>query len=239
MKFTIMFPKSMNYAQKKRTPLFEKSLDELEASIGRTSTTLERSILDLGSANGHFLKLAQQRGWVGYGVELSEPLRTDANKRLGIEVFASLDEFESTHRDVAAIHASHVMEHIPEPQAILRQMHHLLQPSGLLLIEVPNQVKNWTSTLKRSWIKCGLHRTGLLPWQPPVDRLHHTYFFTTQTLGTMLEAAGFRIMTTTTVNSAYYNAELLGNRVRVYQAADALASLGERGPIIRVMAQKI
>ena len=74
-----------------RKPLFEGSLDQFQKNA-KFDAVQDQIMLDLGSAGGHFLLAAQQRGWRGIGVEISKPLAQSARDRYGLDIYDSLDE---------------------------------------------------------------------------------------------------------------------------------------------------
>lgn len=75
----------------------------------------------------------------------------------------------------------HVLEHIVEPQILLSDIHRVLKPSGILVIEVPN----WGSNVRR------LQR---MHWQYVLD--HHVNYFDRRTLKRMVEPVGFTLVCT-------------------------------------------
>lgn len=80
-----------------------------------------------------------------------------------------------TSFDAAALF--HVLEHITEPREILRQLHRVLKPGGLLVIEVPN----WGSHLRR---------LQGVDWLYVID--HHVNYFDRHSLTRLVEPLGFQ-----------------------------------------------
>jgi SAM-dependent methyltransferase len=76
--------------------------------------------------------------------------------------------------DVASMF--HVLEHIPEPRTILSQLHRVLKPNGLLVVEVPN----WGSHMRR---------LQGLDWLYVMD--HHVNYFDRRSLMRMVATEGF------------------------------------------------
>jgi SAM-dependent methyltransferase len=137
-------------------------------------------LLEIGCATGEFLAEARQAGWQVAGVEPSTYMAGEARERHGLEVAA---DFVPEHYGPDAfdvVHLNHVLEHVPEPGAMLRGIHHILAPSGLLVIEVPYEFGGWFYDLYAV-----LKGAGIMPG------IHHLSFFTPATLASGLAAAGF------------------------------------------------
>lgn len=140
------------------------------------------SVLDIGCATGSFLEIARARGWEVAGVEVAEFARREAERRSGAPVYASLGDIPAGRRfDVVTLH--HVLEHIHEPLPFLRDE---VRPrvARRLLIEVPN----FNSLASRAE---GVRWQDLRPEQ-------HVFHYTQVTLAALLEAAGFRVLQTST-----------------------------------------
>ena len=136
-------------------------------------------ILDVGCGSGAYLDLMQQVGWVTYGVE---PSKTGAERARasGHDVFCgelidagySLELF-----DVILMH--HVLEHVPSPEAVLRECYRIVKKGGLIVVSVPNFGCYDRVTFAEHW--------------DPLDVPRHLYHFSVSTLRHALERAGFKV----------------------------------------------
>jgi methionine biosynthesis protein MetW len=98
-------------------------------------------IIDLGCADGEFaLKIAEKAGTEDiYGAEFQEVACLRAKAR-GINVYwADLNDnlpFENESFDV--VHANQVLEHLPETDQFVKEVHRILKPGGYAVISTPN-----------------------------------------------------------------------------------------------------
>lgn len=95
-------------------------------------------LLDVGFGNGGFLKIASEIGWDAEGIDFDAKAVEVASAQ-GLNVRrASVDELlhQNTLYDVITI--SHVIEHVSDPNVLLKNLHRLLKPGGFLWLETPN-----------------------------------------------------------------------------------------------------
>jgi SAM-dependent methyltransferase len=97
-----------------------------------------RHLLDVGSGSGGFVRLAEEEGWSSTALELNM-----ANSRLlaeqGFQVIVKhLELSDLPPRSFDLISFWEVLEHLPDPRAVLSEARRLLTPDGLILILVPN-----------------------------------------------------------------------------------------------------
>ncbi len=111
-------------------------LDEIMA--GFTPYRSTGRLLDVGFGAGTLLEAARRAGWTSFGVEVSE--RAVAHVRgMGFEVFAgTLREAGYPENYVDVITASEVLEHVADPQVVLREIARVLRPGGLLWLTTPH-----------------------------------------------------------------------------------------------------
>jgi SAM-dependent methyltransferase len=154
---------------------FEERLDEQR-----------RRILDVGSGPGIFLKRGRERGWDVTGIEPSKQAFEYSSGTLGLNIHnAFLNDKSKTDIDsFDVIHMSEVLEHIPDPEGLLRIAHEKLNPGGLICLVVPNDYNSFQISLRKA---CGYD-----PWwvAPP----HHINYFSFESLSGLFEKIGFRVI---------------------------------------------
>ena len=87
------------------------------------------SLLDVGCGSGRYVQLAQDSGINATGID-KIPQHTPYTKQVSVEKFSSEKKY-----DVITLY--HVIEHITSPEEMLRKIKTILEPDGLLVIEVP------------------------------------------------------------------------------------------------------
>ncbi len=139
---------------------------------------LPRSLLDVGAATGGFIDEARKDGWAAEGVELSEEAARIAREEFGVIVHHG-DVFSPAlaGRKFGAVTMWHVLEHCIDPLGVLKQARTLLEPGGMLFVELPN----WNSMGRR------VRGAKWSQLKPP----EHINFFTPRSLVRAAELAGF------------------------------------------------
>ncbi|TYC63412.1 class I SAM-dependent methyltransferase [Rhodobacterales bacterium] len=94
-----------------------------------------RHVVDFGCGDGSFLRKVQSETLSCCGVELQKDY-VDALNREGIACHTSLAALEDGSMDTAV--SFHVLEHLPDPLPILKDLCRVVKPGGTVVIEVPH-----------------------------------------------------------------------------------------------------
>lgn len=151
-----------------------------------------RRILEVGCGTGHFLNYAHSRGWDVYGVDISPWVGKHIKDEFNLRIFiGELEDakFQSNFFDV--VHMNHVLEHVRNPSATLKELSRVLKKEGILIIEVPNEFY---------YLR---YKIRLLIGHPIFYEIPspHLFFFSSKTLKQILSKTGFRIIKFTTRSS--------------------------------------
>jgi 2-polyprenyl-3-methyl-5-hydroxy-6-metoxy-1,4-benzoquinol methylase len=150
------------------------------------------SLLDVGCATGSFLSLARAKGWECRGVEVSPFAAARARERTGCEIFCGeLEEAPFAHDAFDVITMWDLLEHLPDPLGGLEKARALLKPSGLLLVNTPNENSLLRQVARLLYRGSGGFITA------PVNRLYHRYhlyYFVAGALTALLQRAGFEVV---------------------------------------------
>jgi 2-polyprenyl-3-methyl-5-hydroxy-6-metoxy-1,4-benzoquinol methylase len=109
-------------------------------AFSKPSISAIRQHLDIGCSTGSLLQVFQQAYQCqSIGIEPGEAHR-DYARKAGLTVYASVDELELAEISrFDLISMAHVLEHLADPVRYLAHLRDkLLEPTGWLLIEVPN-----------------------------------------------------------------------------------------------------
>jgi 2-polyprenyl-3-methyl-5-hydroxy-6-metoxy-1,4-benzoquinol methylase len=127
--------------------LFDKKIQYLETKI----KTKVKSILDIGSGPGFFLKRAKERGWIAHGIEPNE-IASNYSRKIGIPVvndfFQNVDIKNMQKYDVINLVA--VLEHVDNPIELLKRCYLLLKSKGIIAIESPNDYSPLQKIVQKS-----------------------------------------------------------------------------------------
>ncbi len=137
------------------------------------------SLIDIGCAEGTFLHLFLQRfpRWKVWGIEPSEDFSAFAKSYYQIDsiINGSIEDLHNYNLNrFDIITASHVLEHLLDPNIIFIEARNLLKKNGLLFIDVPDIESNSRG----------------------IGNLHiaHVYHFSERTLSNFLHKHGFRLV---------------------------------------------
>ncbi len=136
--------------------------------------------LDVGCSAGFILEAARAQGFDTYGIEISPAGIKHAKEELKLNVFPGFLEdahYPDAYFDVITMY--HVIEHVPDPLKIFKEIRRVIKPDGLLEVWTPNVG----------------HRDVLFfgpKWKNFIK--DHFYFFDVGTIGKMLDKVGMRVL---------------------------------------------
>jgi 2-polyprenyl-3-methyl-5-hydroxy-6-metoxy-1,4-benzoquinol methylase len=135
--------------------------------------------LDLGCASGFFLANLKKRGWDVMGIELADWAAQRARELFGIPVVTSdILKADLPNQAFDLVTLWDVIEHVPDPAAVLAKAKLAAKPDGLIVLRVPNAASLDARVLGVRWID----------WCLP----YHFYHFTPMTLAGLAERGGLR-----------------------------------------------
>lgn len=127
-----------------------------------------RRLLDVGCGGGLFLEAAKAAGWETLGIEPGRAAVEHCRAK-GLEVI--LDTFEGAAPSLSGpfdvVHMRNVLEHVPDPSAMVATAAGLVAPGGLLILIVPNDYNPIQKALRE--------HEGYRPWWIAVK--HHLNYF--------------------------------------------------------------
>ena len=137
------------------------------------------TFLDVGCATGMLVRHMGDLGWRARGVEICEPSARYGVEKRGVQIdLGTLESQRYPDGAFAVVHFSHVIEHVPDPKGMLREVRRILQPRGLAAVTTPNVAGFQARLFGRNW------RSAIAD---------HLTLFTKSTLRRMLAEAGFAV----------------------------------------------
>ena len=167
----------------RRTQQFRRFFDSFADPPGR--------LLDIGCGYGFFLKMAEEHGWEAVGVDLDPKGIAYAKGRL--DVNAILGDLRDVHLPDSSfdlVTLWNVVECVPDPLELLRQLRPLLRDGGTIFIRTQNE----------TWHRMSFRLTTLfsrLGWRSVFDKqpfatfIFHMISFSPTTLRLLIDNAGF------------------------------------------------
>lgn len=144
-----------------------------------------KRLLDVGTGDGRFAKIAAAEGYEVRATEASSR-GIELCRRRGLDgVLASVDDESLAPASFDTVTLWHVLEHVPDPGRLLRRVHALLRPGGLVFIAVPNETRR---ILRPPW-RPKRRTLGPLHWGLEVHLIH----FQPTTLRRAVRRAGFAV----------------------------------------------
>lgn len=187
------------------TKSFQDKLYQYVKKINlRTKTNLinkyasdQKTLLDVGAGTGAFLKHALNNNWTIEGVEPNIKARELAQQK-DIILASSFTELKQHQYDVITLW--HVLEHLPNLEQQISQLHKRLKPGGTLIIAVPNFKSYDAQHYKEFWAAYDVPR--------------HLYHFSRNTINRIFSKNHFRLLSTKPMLFDAYYVSLLSEKYK-------------------------
>lgn len=166
---------SLYHLVRKRTLGAKRRLVNNETGITKGT------ILDIGCGTGAFLNTMKEAGWNITGLEPDTVARAKASELYHIQPQEPGKLFELAPVSFNAITMWHVLEHVHELHAYIKQIEKLLSPDGKAFIAVPNYTSKDAAIYAAHWAAYDVPR--------------HLYHFSPQSMEALLTQHGLKITT--------------------------------------------
>ncbi len=135
-------------------------------------------VLDIGCGHGGMLRTLRARGWQVVGTEFGARPPQSPDDDLDVR-YTPLEACGLPGASFDVVTMWHVLEHMPDPLATLREIRRLLAPTGRLLVAVPNFGSLQARLTGPHWFHLDVPR--------------HLFHFRPEDLTTLLARAGFQV----------------------------------------------
>lgn len=144
-----------------------------------------RSVLDVGCSLGYVLEAGRRLGLQSTGLDISQHAVKVCRERGFTAEVGTLDALPFADGTFDLVVMKHVLEHTPQPQTALGEVHRVLRLGGAVVIAVPN-VDYW---------KGDQRRTQYRYYRPDDLGAQHYVYYSEDTLCTRLARSGFEVVT--------------------------------------------
>jgi 2-polyprenyl-3-methyl-5-hydroxy-6-metoxy-1,4-benzoquinol methylase len=148
-----------------------------------------KSLYDIGCGEGFFMQGLMDCGWSVYGVDYSIAGIEKHNPSMVpfVSIGDAITDVEAcikSEKRFNMINLGNVLEHVPDPIALLEKIQNLLLKEGLLRIVVPNDNSELQKLIQNQGFSS-------YEWVHPPD---HLSYFNFDNLSLVLETTGFKVV---------------------------------------------
>jgi len=137
-------------------------------------------MLDIGCNRGTFLKVARERGWECYGIDVNKNVKEECEES-GIKFMAvSLEKVKLKQRYFRVVVMNDVVEHLHDPREAIRKVGKVIEKGGVLFMVTPDVGSVPARMLRGKWYH--------------IKPNEHLVYFSRKTIRKLLEDAGFVVV---------------------------------------------
>jgi 2-polyprenyl-3-methyl-5-hydroxy-6-metoxy-1,4-benzoquinol methylase len=137
-------------------------------------------LLDIGCGTGWFLEVAMREGFPVSGLEMGKEIAQATSRRLKIRIYTEAVAELPASEQFDVITLFDVLEHVPDPAAVLRAVREHLRHGGIALLFTPNLDSVGLSILRE--------RSSL------VMPAEHLFYFTPKSLRRLIEQTPLEVV---------------------------------------------
>src|ERR1700730_12173604 len=143
-----------------------------------------RNILEIGAASGQTLRWIKTiyPSAVTTGVELSDAMAAELSQNADVAIIGSINECLPQLKRYDLILLLDVLEHLFDPASVLRNLRQVLEPTGHVVVSVPNISHRSVTVPLLLRRKFTYKDSGIM------DRTHVTFFVEDTAVGLMNDA---------------------------------------------------
>ena len=148
-------------------------------------------LLDVGCGLGMFLRLARDKGFKVFGIEPN----AEAVDRMAIDhslvAYNTLLEDYSESETFDVVTMWDLFEHLSQPKDAIKKVHSILNPRGLIVLEIPirDSLLHWLAKLLYKLSFGAISRPLLL-----ICGIHHLQYFSKASIISFIEEHGFKVL---------------------------------------------
>lgn len=170
-----------------KSVVFQNALSRIRNWQNTSGAPAGGKLLDIGCGSGHFIKAANQNSFDACGIEPTCGSAAYGIEKLNLNIL-NQDLFETqlpeNHFDV--ITAWDVIEHLPDPQAMLRRAAKWLKPGGIMALRFPSAP--WQKI--KGFVFHQLFNSERASFAPTI----HLYFFSEKTFTLLCDRIGLEVL---------------------------------------------
>ncbi len=177
-------------------------------------------VFDVGCGDGKFLNRMLQLGWSVAGVDFDAKAVANAKSMYGLDLHrGDLASARFAADSFDAVTMSHVMEHLPDPLALLAEVQRILKPGGRLVLTTPNSGSFGHEKFQGYWFG--------------VDPPRHLNLYSLKTLGECARRVNLKVIRAA---STAANADIfIGGSFSIRDSADHRTDAHPRPHPVRIL----
>jgi len=172
---------------RRKSAVYEQALNEIQGLLRQQGLNRQIRLLDLGCGSGHFLAAAKKQGFEVYGIEPAFVPAEYAKNHFDLPVIRNdILDADLPENSFDVITAWDVIEHVSDPQRMLRQCTRWLKDDGIMALRFPSA----------AWQKIKgviLHRI-LAGSRAAFSPTMHLYFFSSRTFAQMADKVNLEVL---------------------------------------------